>query len=148
MIILTKCDLLSAEEVAQSIAAVDEDILSKYPQLATPVHIPNLKVTDTAFGSCKKIIPVSSSTGAGVQRLWTELLACVRSTTSNPGEGERDSTAVREHKHADLVRRADLLRQLHQIKKNKLIKEKNDERKKKESETAVAKAKAKSNTSS
>ena len=139
MIILTKCDLLSAEEVAQSILAVDQDLLSKYPELSTPAHIPNLKVTDTAFGSCKKIIPVASSTGAGIQRLWTELLACVKASTSTSTSSEGVSTAVREHKHADLVRRADILRQLHQIKKSKLNKEKIDARKK-ESDAAKSKS--------
>jgi hypothetical protein len=144
MIILTKCDLLSAEEVAQSIVAVDLDLLSRYPELSNPAHIPNLKVTDAAFGSCKKIIPVASSTGAGIQRLWTELLACVKASTSiATSSKEGVSTAVREHKHADLVRRADILRQLHQIKKSKLIKEKIDARKK-ESDAA----KSKSNSSS
>jgi tRNA U34 5-carboxymethylaminomethyl modifying GTPase MnmE/TrmE len=140
MIVLTKCDLLSAEEVAQSIVAVDEDLLTRYPELSNPTHIPNLKVTDTAFGSCKKIIPVASSTGAGIQRLWTELLACVKASTSPSNEGV--STAVREHRHADLVRRADILRQLHQIKKSKLNKEKVDARKKE-----LDAAKSKSNSS-
>jgi tRNA U34 5-carboxymethylaminomethyl modifying GTPase MnmE/TrmE len=140
MIVLTKCDLLSAEEVAQSIVAVDEDLLTRYPELSNPTHIPNLKVTDMAFGSCKKIIPVASSTGAGIQRLWTELLACVKASTSPSNEGV--STAVREHRHADLVRRADILRQLHQIKKSKLNKEKVDARKKE-----LDAAKSKSNSS-
>jgi hypothetical protein len=140
MIILTKCDLLSAEEVAQSIVAVDEDLLTRYPELSNPTHIPNLKVTDAAFGSCKKIIPVASSTGAGIQRLWTELLACVKASTSPSKEGV--STAVSEHRHADLVRRADILRQLHQIKKSKLNKEKIDARKKE-----LDAAKSKSNSS-
>lgn len=70
------------------------------------------------------IIPVSASTGAGVQRLWTDLSACAKASTSNPLEA--NTSAVREHKNSDLVRRADLIRQLNDIKKKKAAREKKE----------------------
>ena len=70
------------------------------------------------------IIPVSASTGAGVQRLWNDLSACAKSSTSNPLEP--NTSAVREHRNSDLVRRADLIRQLNDIKKKKMAREKNE----------------------
>ena len=39
IIVLTKCDLLSVVEVAQSIAAVDSDLIFKFPYLATEINI-------------------------------------------------------------------------------------------------------------
>jgi putative protein kinase ArgK-like GTPase of G3E family len=119
--VLTKCDLLSSKEVAQSIKAIDDDLIARYPTLSDPAHIVK-KDLGTAFGVAKMIIPVSASTGAGVQRLWTDLSACAKASTSNPTEP--NTSAVREHKNSDLVRRADLIRQLNEIKKKKAIREK------------------------
>ena len=41
----------------------------------------NLKSVDNKFGICKRIIPVSSATGAGIQRLWTDILECAKLST-------------------------------------------------------------------
>ena len=70
------------------------------------------------------IIPVSASTGAGVQKLWTDLSACAKASTSNPLEA--NTSSVREHRNSDLVRRADLIRQLNVIKRNKVAREKKE----------------------
>ena len=129
IIVLTKCDLLSVLEVAQSIAAVDADLIVKFPYLATDINLENgktkegikidIKALETNFGISKRIIPVSSATGAGVQRLWTDLLYCAKSTTLYPDEVV-NSNAVREHRNADAVRRNDLVRQLQNIKKARM----------------------------
>ena len=129
IIVLTKCDLLSVLEVAQSIAAVDADLILKFPHLATEINLENgktkegikmdIKALETNFGISKRIIPVSSATGAGVQRLWTDLLYLAKSTTLYPDEVV-NSNAVREHRNADAVRRNDLVNQLKNIKKERM----------------------------
>ena len=129
IIVLTKCDLLSVVEVAQSIAAVDSDLILKFPYLATEINFEkgetkdgikmDIKALETNFGVSKRIIPVSSATGAGVQRLWTDLLYCAKSTTLYPDEVV-NSNAVREHRNADAVRRNDLIKQLQNIKKARM----------------------------
>lgn len=120
---------MSVTEVAQSIAAVDMDLITKFPHLGEEINnenntISGIKInsksfSETNFGNSKCIIPVSSATGAGVQRLWTDLLYCAKSTTLYPDEVV-NSNAVREHKNADAVRRNDLVRQLQVIKKIRL----------------------------
>jgi putative protein kinase ArgK-like GTPase of G3E family len=95
-------------------------LIARYPTLSDPAHIVRRDL-GTAFGEAKMIIPVSASTGAGVQRLWTDLSACAKASTSNPTEP--NTSAVREHKNSDLVRRADLIRQLNEIKKKKATRE-------------------------
>ena len=79
----------------------------------------DIKALETNFGISKRIIPVSSATGAGVQRLWTDLLYFAKSTTLYPDEVV-NSNAVREHRNADAVRRNDLVNQLKNIKKERM----------------------------
>ena len=122
IIVLTKCDLLSVLEVAQSISAVDADLAIKFPNLVVESEEETQKMTkktlETNFGKLKRIIPVSSATGAGIQKLWRDLLICAKSTTINPEE--ENSSAVREHRNADVTRRSDVLKQLNDIKKSRL----------------------------
>jgi GTP-binding protein len=82
-IILTKGDLLTPEGLAQSIALVTED-LQEFKGSAE-----------------RRILPVSSSTGAGVQSLWRDLKACVEATSKLAPAG-----SVREHIKAYLIKTA------------------------------------------
>lgn len=52
-IVLTKCDLLSAKEVAQSIQAIDDDLLAKFPTLSKIDPLLNTtKATDLGMYVC------------------------------------------------------------------------------------------------
>ena len=79
---------------------------------------------DGEISVSRRIIPVSSSTGAGIQNLWLDLVSCAKASTSS--NLDANPASVKEHKHADLVRRSDLVRQIQKIKKEKSAKGKNE----------------------
>ena len=58
-----------------------------------------------------KVIPVSSTTGAGIQNLWDELIKCAN-RTSKPvlsEDGLENPRAVREHVRAKIMRKKEFL---------------------------------------
>lgn len=81
-VILTKADLLPCLTLAQSLTAVENDIR---------------EICDEGITA----LPVSSSTGAGIQRLWRELVSCA-DASARPGP----SGSVREHFRAEVLRRS------------------------------------------
>lgn len=83
-IILTKGDLLTVEQLAQSIEAVKQDVA---------------QYCSAEGAQPATVIPVSSSTGAGVQKLWRELkkVVDVNARQAPPG-------SVREHFNAALLK--------------------------------------------
>ena len=85
-VILTKADLLSCDLLARSLTAVEADIRDFYAEDIV-------------------VLPVSSSTGAGIRRLWKELNACVDASARPAPPG-----SVREHLMADAVRRSAVFR--------------------------------------
>ena len=58
-----------------------------------------------------KVIPVSSSTGAGIQYLWEELNKCARKNSKPVAsqDGQENPMAVREHKRAKFMRKKEFL---------------------------------------
>ena len=81
-VILTKADLLSCDLLASSLAAVKAD-------------------AGEVLGAEVEVLPVSSSTGAGIGRLWRELGVCVDACAKPAPRG-----SVREHLLADALRRS------------------------------------------
>ena len=134
-VVLTKCDLMSAEDVARSMTVVESDLRdlirrnfdesgdreNGHSRDITSVNLGN---TNSTRSRSPLIFPVSAHTGAGIQHLWRGLREQARRDTivlksDNNGEGddegEGDSAglpahAVREHRNASLLRRKDLLR--------------------------------------
>lgn len=129
LIVLTKSDLLSVEELAASMTAVAAD-LEQIPYTNTQNAAKEAKL-EVFTGSelwrslgFPDIVPVSAATGAGVQTLWQVLLSVARQSSKElpdaPSEifaGGRpfvsaraglplrqESTAVREHKLAGKLR--------------------------------------------
>ena len=94
---------------------------------STDMRTGDTQLLEGEFSSSRRIIPVSSSTGAGIQRLWMDLVSCAKASVSS--NLDPNPASVKEHKHADLVRRSDLVRQLQKIKKEKSAKEKQDPKK-------------------
>ena len=83
-VILTKGDLLTAEELGQSMAAVFEDIKDFKGVVEE-----------------NKVLPVSASTGAGIQSLWRELRKAAELSSKPAPLG-----SVKEHIKADVVKRS------------------------------------------
>lgn len=139
LIVLTKADLLPVDELASSILLVAEDLstlvaefLEANPSMSRtygrgggsvsgPIPVPG----------CQAIIPVSSSTGAGIQALWravrSQAASVCRDRVASTASGELsptrpelhhakpagssdeqppDSAAVKEHYLADRMRRS------------------------------------------
>lgn len=82
-ILLTKGDLLTLDELSQAITAVEDDL------------------SGLDGGAIPRVIPVSASTGAGVQNLWQELMNVVDSCSRPASAG-----SVREHVKAGALKRA------------------------------------------
>lgn len=74
-LILTKTDILSIRDLARSIAIVEKDLAS-----LVDVSGRRLWTRDESEGVAL-VLPVSSSSGAGVAALWRELLACADATS-------------------------------------------------------------------
>lgn len=158
-VILTKCDLLSPLQVAQSMMVVEQDL--RDDGLFTKGVAPDKSETTREKGqnmdamsllSNHVILPVSAATGAGVHRLWLQLRDSALqatvprhrprqpqsteddeekgATTAAGDDGDYDSeeenhddekpihpSAVREHRDAALLRKADYIRQLEKFKR-------------------------------
>lgn len=54
------------------------------------------------------IIPISANTGANINGLWADMLACARSSSLEHHGSNKD--AVREHKKAELLRAQEIIR--------------------------------------
>ena len=75
------------------------------------------------------VVPVSAATGAGVQRLWLRILHHARLSTIDHTDIDAPSQipsqinpfAVREHRHAALLRKQDYLRQLSKYRKTETV---------------------------
>ena len=85
-VILTKADLLPCDMLARSLVTIKTDLR---------------EVIDTEV----VVLPVSSSTGAGIRRLWKKLIACVDQNSQPAPSG-----SVREHVQANSLRRSAVLR--------------------------------------
>jgi len=92
-IVLTKADLLSAVELAQSILVVQEGLNKIFGAAPREGHA----------ASYPNISPVSASTGAGIAGFWTMLCSW---TERDAVASSSSSTAVKEHRNANAMRRA------------------------------------------
>lgn len=84
---LTKCDLLSAKEVAQSIQAIDDDLLAKFPTLSKIDPLPNTsKANDLGMHVCMSIKELKSpfSCSFYCTVLDSRILILLNSFPSNP----------------------------------------------------------------
>lgn len=97
-VVLTKCDLLSSEELAQCVCVVEEDLVAL--GLLEPPRAEGAEGLETLAQG--RIRPVSASTGAGIQSLWHDLLASAAACT--PPTTSVSPTAVREHVRAPAMR--------------------------------------------
>ena len=86
-IILTKADLFDCDKLATSISVIEHELIDRY-QIGTELLWNNKndeikQLNDSCINkvSHRLVIPVSSSTGAGVSDLWNELLTCARDTS-------------------------------------------------------------------
>lgn len=86
-IVLTKTDLLSYEELARSITVVETDLKQ-------------MKFVENR--DYFQLLPVSASTGAGINKLWSSLTKCAN---MNSVSNSASKFAVREHKRAFMMRR-------------------------------------------
>lgn len=140
LIILTKADLLSVDELAVSLCLVANDLklLATEYDIANPNRVSTgggnaiTGVGPTTMAGCaQSVVPVSASTGAGVQALWRAVKGLAAAAVSRTpyasvakglqstkpslhhlkvddrgGGREPISVAVREHYLADEMRRA------------------------------------------
>ena len=99
-IVLTKCDLLTAEQLAQCIILLEKDLTAMHLLSHSDSHDNGSGKNHFAGG---RIRPVSAATGAGVQLLWNDLLTCAVASTSATARSV-SPTAVCEHVLAPLLR--------------------------------------------
>ena len=107
-IVLTKCDLLSLELLEICILVLLLDLM----QLGLIENIENSFGESNIGGEgpnyTSLVIPVSASTGAGIQKLWSELIIRARETsvpTALSANGQENPATVREHSSAKLMRK-------------------------------------------
>lgn len=114
-IILTKCDLLNEEQLANSLICIEKDLLECYnigTKMLWGQDIEEIRElnTDASVGKCmsyRLVLPISSNTGAGIGNLWLDLLQCVQksaieypdneddiATTSGSASGKRESSSA------------------------------------------------------
>lgn len=88
-IILTKCDLLSLEDLTKSIFCVERDLMTTF-RIGTSHPWDHIDETAVALNSemslynrvdHRLVIPISSNTGAGIATLWQELFRIVKHTS-------------------------------------------------------------------
>jgi len=103
-IILTKCDLMDHELLEYSIYSIVEDLTSLGIFDNEKLLKDGIVNEECMAERISKIIPVSSSTGAGIQNLWLELLSCAKKSSVSIGSSELDHV-VKEHIQANLLRR-------------------------------------------
>jgi GTP-binding protein EngB required for normal cell division len=105
-IVLTKADLVSTYELAQTLQLVTKDLTYVIGRGGRPAP----------KSALLPIVPVSASTGAGVKYLYQSLEKnSFALTIKEPGaQDELPSHAVREHKDAFLVRRKAAIDKLRQ----------------------------------
>ena len=130
-VVLTKCDILSPNMILNSILVVIQELdemnlfdkeniaESKKNKNSTCTEIvEDNKEKDGMLGDetiyeemFAKVIPVSSSTGAGIQYLWEELNKCARKNSKPVAsqDGQENPMAVREHKRAKFMRKKEFL---------------------------------------
>ena len=105
-IVLTKADLISTYELAQTLQVVETDLTYVIGRAGRPAPKRALL----------PVLPVSASTGAGVKHLYQSLEKRSISHTVKEGGAPNDlpSHAVREHRDAFLVRRRQAIDRLRQ----------------------------------
>ena len=120
-VILTKCDILSSDMLLNSMLVVMEDLrnigMFENSSVVNKSGRENNVRTETEEEEpgieeiYSKVIPVSSTTGAGIQNLWDELIKCAN-RTSKPvlsEDGLENPRAVREHVRAKIMRKKEFL---------------------------------------
>ena len=68
----------------------------------------DMRLDEIVRARFSKVIPVSSSTGAGISTLWSDLLLCARNTSAPLGgsvNSDLDERCVREHIMARVARK-------------------------------------------
>mmetsp|Transcript_20130 Transcript_20130/g.37361 ORF Transcript_20130/g.37361 Transcript_20130/m.37361 type:complete len:452 (-) Transcript_20130:1220-2575(-) len=133
-IILTKCDLLDAADVARSLTVVYGEVLQLTEEVSGGAECAGVSsgesdVEESSDSSSSddnddevlmpiiqhlsditdRILPVSSSTGANIPLLWNDLCACAEETSVNPSR-ENMKHVLREHVLAQQQRREALLK--------------------------------------
>ena len=137
-IVLTKCDLLEPGQIEMCMVAVVETlttagIFDPHPNAITTTDATVPSESSLISQRFSLITPISSSTGAGVQAFWHELLRVARETSVSSvlklatrdeaafdGEsvGQLESNfAVREHRMADVARKLAFMGQRDKMKK-------------------------------
>ena len=131
-IILTKCDLLVADDLARSITVVYDDMLNSKLLIIdakknglemddegesesdgdsdSEIASEEMKIVHDLSDISHALLPVSSSTGANITLLWNDLCACAEETSQNPNT-KNLKNVLREHTLAHQQRRQALLKQ-------------------------------------
>lgn len=102
-VVLTKCDLLDSELLEYLVYSVLED-LALLGMFNVEDGLNDAVNSDILKDRLSKVLLVSSSTGAGIQNLWEELLKCAKESSA-PLKAKELDYVVREHVLAKLLRR-------------------------------------------
>lgn len=107
---LTKSDLLSAEELASCVLVIQDDLkgLGVWPQSSSSEDpTASISLKSDEHNELQKIFakirPVSAATGAGIKNLWKDITECVQSSTRSSSTSS--PAAVKEHYLANTLRK-------------------------------------------
>ena len=100
-IVLTKCDLLTPEQLAQSLKIVEDDLYLLIYEIESKSKS-ELKVKRAN----KLIIPLCASTGAGINNLWHDISECAnRACYVTNAKSTGTISSVKEHIYANELKR-------------------------------------------